>query len=83
MLLAQRPAERRQHLLLKHKRSLQIALRKRPVNQESIDRLVSGIVRRVENIGEGEYNFLLAKVKANRAAAFFDFGDHKSAVADR
>jgi transcriptional repressor NrdR len=35
-------------------RSLQIALRKRKVDQDSIDRLVNGIVRRVENIGESE-----------------------------
>jgi transcriptional repressor NrdR len=35
-------------------RSIQIALRKRKVDQESIDRLVSGIVRRVENVGESE-----------------------------
>jgi transcriptional repressor NrdR len=35
-------------------RSIQIALRKRPVDQENIDRLVSGVVRRVENIGESE-----------------------------
>lgn len=35
-------------------RSLQIALRKRPVSQDAIDRLVGGIVRRVENIGDSE-----------------------------
>ena len=35
-------------------RSVQIALRKRPVEQERVERMVSGIVRRLENLGEGE-----------------------------
>lgn len=35
-------------------RSLQIALRKRPVDQEQIDRLVSSIVRMLESQGESE-----------------------------
>lgn len=35
-------------------RSLQIALRKRPVEPERIERMVSGIVRRLENMGETE-----------------------------
>lgn len=35
-------------------RSLQIALRKRPVEPERIERMVSGIVRRLENMGESE-----------------------------
>lgn len=35
-------------------RSVQIALRKRPVEQERIERMVSGIVRRMESIGEAE-----------------------------
>ena len=35
-------------------RSLQIALRKRPVEPERIERMVSGIVRRLENTGEAE-----------------------------
>lgn len=35
-------------------RSLQIALRKRPVDQEQIERLVSGIVRKLESQGENE-----------------------------
>ncbi|MEC9179105.1 MAG: ATP cone domain-containing protein, partial [Pseudomonadota bacterium] len=29
-------------------------LRKRPVEQERVERMVSGIVRRLENLGEGE-----------------------------
>jgi transcriptional repressor NrdR len=35
-------------------RSVQIALRKRPVQQETIDRLVSAIVRKLESQGENE-----------------------------
>lgn len=35
-------------------RSVQIALRKRPVDHERIERVVSGIVRRLENIGDSE-----------------------------
>ncbi|ESR23266.1 transcriptional regulator NrdR [Lutibaculum baratangense] len=35
-------------------RSVQIALRKRPVEQERVERLVSGIVRRLESSGESE-----------------------------
>lgn len=35
-------------------RSVQTALRKRPVDQEQIDRLVSGIVRKLESLGENE-----------------------------
>ena len=35
-------------------RSVQIALRKRPVEQERIERMVSGIVRQLESRGEGE-----------------------------
>jgi transcriptional repressor NrdR len=35
-------------------RSVQIALRKRPVEPERVERMVSGIVRRLENLGEAE-----------------------------
>jgi len=35
-------------------RSVQIALRKRPVEPERIERMASGIVRRLESIGENE-----------------------------
>ncbi len=35
-------------------RSLQIALRKRSVEPERVERMVSGIVRRLENMGEGD-----------------------------
>ncbi|HMM13445.1 MAG TPA: transcriptional regulator NrdR [Parvibaculum sp.] len=35
-------------------RSVQIAMRKRPVEQDRIERMVSGIVRRLESMGESE-----------------------------
>ena len=35
-------------------RSVQVALRKRPVDQERIERMVSGIVRQLESLGETE-----------------------------
>ncbi len=35
-------------------RSVQIALRKRPVDAERIERMVSGVVRQLESLGEGE-----------------------------
>jgi transcriptional repressor NrdR len=35
-------------------RSFQVALRKRPVENERIERMVSSIVRQLESIGEGE-----------------------------
>ena len=35
-------------------RSVQIALRKRPVDNERVERMLSGIVRRVESLGETE-----------------------------
>lgn len=35
-------------------RSIQIALRKRPIEPERIERLVTGIVRRLESMGESE-----------------------------
>ena len=35
-------------------RSVQIALRKRPVDPERVERMVSGIVRRLENMGEND-----------------------------
>ncbi len=35
-------------------RSLKIALRKRPVNDEKIERIVNGIQRRLETLGESE-----------------------------
>jgi len=38
----------------KLERSVQIALRKRPVDTDRIDRMLSGIVRRVESLGETE-----------------------------
>lgn len=35
-------------------RSVMVALRKRPVEAEQVEQLVSGIVRRLESLGEGE-----------------------------
>lgn len=35
-------------------RSIQVALRKRPIDPEKVDQLVSGIVRRLESLGESE-----------------------------
>lgn len=35
-------------------RSLQIALRKRPIDQDRIDEIVSGIVRKLESLGDNE-----------------------------
>ena len=35
-------------------RSLEVALRKRPVDPERIERMVSGLVRRLESLGESE-----------------------------
>src|ERR671914_370604 len=35
-------------------RSVQVALRKRPVDQERVERMVSGIVRQLESRGEAE-----------------------------
>lgn len=38
----------------KLERSMQIALRKRPVDPERVERVISGIVRRLESSGESE-----------------------------
>ena len=35
-------------------RAIQISLRKRPVDQERVDRMITGIVRRLESMGESE-----------------------------
>lgn len=35
-------------------RSVQVALRKRPVDPDRVERMVSGIVRRLENMGEAD-----------------------------
>ncbi len=39
-------------------RSIQIAMRKRPVEPDRVERLVSGIVRRLENASDGEVTSL-------------------------
>jgi transcriptional repressor NrdR len=38
----------------KLRRSVNIALQKRPVSEEQLDQMISGIVRRLENMGEPE-----------------------------
>lgn len=38
----------------KLRRSVRIALQKRPVSEEQLDHMISGIVRRLENMGEAE-----------------------------
>jgi transcriptional repressor NrdR len=38
----------------KLRRSVMIALQKRPVSEEQLDQMISGIVRRLENMGESE-----------------------------
>lgn len=38
----------------KLRRSVSIALQKRPVSEEQLDHMISGIVRRLENMGESE-----------------------------
>lgn len=38
----------------KLRRSVKVALQKRPVNEDQIDQMISGIVRRLENMGESE-----------------------------
>ncbi len=35
-------------------RSIEVALRKRPIQQERVERMVSGIVRQLESLGESE-----------------------------
>lgn len=39
---------------MKLERSLDIALRKRPVDSERVDRMINGIVRRLESMGEND-----------------------------
>ena len=38
----------------KLERSIQVALRKRPVDPDRVDRMISGVVRRIESLGETE-----------------------------
>ncbi|MBL8687295.1 MAG: transcriptional repressor NrdR [Alphaproteobacteria bacterium] len=37
-------------------RSMQIALRKRPIDQDRLERVINGIVRQLESLGEAEIN---------------------------
>lgn len=60
-------------------RSVQIALRKRPVDAERIDRMVSGIVRQLESEGEAEIDadtiggHVMAALKAQDPVAYVRF----------
>ena len=52
-------------------RSVQVALRKRPVEPERIERMVSGIVRRLENLGVMEGLYALDQVAYVRFASVY------------
>ena len=60
-------------------RSIEVALRKRPVEPERIERLISGIVRRLESQGEGEVtseeigSFVMEALKTLDDVAFVRF----------
>ncbi|MEL8056668.1 MAG: transcriptional regulator NrdR [Pseudomonadota bacterium] len=75
-------------------RSVKIALRKRPVDQDKIDQLVSGIARELESIGESEVSSKdigqmvmerLSEVDpvgyVRYASVYKDFGDPKDFAA--
>ena len=75
-------------------RSVKIALRKRPVDQDKIDQLVSGIARELESIGESEVSSKdigqmvmerLSEVDpvgyVRYASVYMDFGDPKDVAA--
>ena len=75
-------------------RSVKIALRKRPVDQDKIDQLVSGIARELESIGESEVSSKdigqmvmerLSEVDpvgyVRYASGYMDFGDPKDVAA--
>lgn len=60
-------------------RSIQIALRKRPVEPDRVERLVNGIVRQLESLGENEVNsdkigeLVMAGLKALDDVAYVRF----------
>ena len=54
MTVVKRSGKRAPFVREKLSRSVEIALRKRPVDPERIERLVSGIVRQLESLGEAE-----------------------------
>ncbi len=74
----------------KLQRSLELPLRKRPIAQERIDQIVSGLVRRLETLGENEVStrtigaMVMEALKAldtvayvRYASVYNDFGDTK------
>ena len=60
-------------------RSVQVALRKRPVESENIDRMISGIVRELESSGESEIqaeelgNLVMDRLKSVDDVAYVRF----------
>ena len=52
LMIVKRSGRRTPFDRTKLERSVSIALRKRPIEQERVDRMVSGIVRRLESMGE-------------------------------
>ena len=54
LMIVKRSGRRTPFDRAKLERSVSIALRKRPVEQERVDRMVSGIVRQLESLGEVE-----------------------------
>ncbi|MEL7231610.1 MAG: ATP cone domain-containing protein, partial [Pseudomonadota bacterium] len=75
-------------------RSVKIALRKRPVDQDKIDQLVSGIARELESIGESEVSskdigqMVMERLRevdpvgyVRYASVYKDFGDPKDFAA--
>lgn len=63
----------------KLERSIEIALRKRPVDPDAIDQLVSRVVRRLEGLGESEVSsstvgeFVMEELKAVDDVAYVRF----------
>lgn len=60
-------------------RSVQIALRKRPVEPERVERMINGVVRRLENQGDGDIpaqqvgNYIMEGLKALDDVAYVRF----------
>ncbi|MEM7491997.1 MAG: transcriptional regulator NrdR [Pseudomonadota bacterium] len=75
-------------------RSVKIALRKRPVDQDKVDQLVSGIARELESLGESEVSskdigqMVMERLRevdpvgyVRYASVYKDFGDPKDFAA--
>ena len=54
LIVVKRDGRRAQFERDKLRRSLMVALQKRPVPEEQLDQMISGIIRRLENMGEAE-----------------------------